>query len=400
MDQFFLSADFGKSNCKFAYLDPAGEPQVLMLSPYIAKLATLGSAPPRLAEDERPNLEESWVGDLDNYYVLGRLAQVNYWADARLEDRKYESGIYKLLGAIGYLSQIGMIQDGATINLALLLPFSEYRDAELIWELLEPTLNRFVYCGLIKEFALGTHKVYPEGAGLFSRGLSDSVNASQFKIGVLMSGHYNQSWLRCDYGKVNDMGSHTNDLGFNRLVSQVAKAACIQERQWPLLTQQLYDAGQLEDRLERTKTDEGAVKLKEDLFGSLLQAQDSRLRARERDRLVDAVISCRRQYWSQVQDWLRRRSSEVDFVLFCGGSAYYLRRELKKQWPKAQWGERLLQFTQSMILVRQSEVHLCLDVLGILLFLLPEEMEQEVFAKHEAVAKDEDEPVLVESGAQ
>ena len=60
---------------------------------------------------------------------------------------------------------MGMIADGATINLALLLPFSEYRDADLIWETLEPTLSRFIYCGLIKEFVLGQHKVYPEGAG-------------------------------------------------------------------------------------------------------------------------------------------------------------------------------------------------------------------------------------------
>ena len=43
---------------------------------------------------------------------------------------------------------------------------------------------------------------------------------SQRRIGVLMSGHHNQSWLRCDFGKVSDADSHTNDLGFNRLVAQ------------------------------------------------------------------------------------------------------------------------------------------------------------------------------------
>ena len=145
-------------------------------------------------------------------------------------------------------------------------------------------------------------------------------------------------------------------------------------------------AGHLEERLERTKTEAAALKLKEDLFGSLLQAQDPRLRARERERLVNAVIASRRQYWSQVQDWLQRRSSEVDVVLFCGGSAYYLRRELKKQWPKAQWGERLIQFAQQMITVNPSEIHLSLDVLGILLFLLPEAMEQALVATSKAEA--------------
>ena len=79
MDQFFVSADFGKSNCKFAYLDPAGQPRLLMLSPYIVRLESLAAAPPKLAADEVPDIESSWVGDLDNYYALGRLAQVNYW---------------------------------------------------------------------------------------------------------------------------------------------------------------------------------------------------------------------------------------------------------------------------------------------------------------------------------
>ena len=320
MDRFFISADFGKSNCKFVYLDPEGQPRLLLLSPYIAKLATLESAPSRLAEDERPNLEESWVGDLDNYYVLGRLAQVNYWGDAKLAERKYESGIYKLLGAIGYLSQIGMIQDGATIDIALLLPFGEYRDADLIWELLEPSLNRFVYCGLIKEFTLGSHKAFPEGAGIYTRGVPIGTDLNHLKVGVLMSGHHNQSWLQCDYGQVSDANSVTNDLGFNRLVSQVAKAACIQEHQWPLLTNLLFKAGDVEGRLDKAKVKGKEDALAESLFGPLLQAQDERLRARERERLVRAVISTRKEYWQRVGAWLAQQG-EAEWIwwFFVGG---------------------------------------------------------------------------------
>ena len=305
--------------------------------------------------------------------------------DARLEERKYEAGIYKLLGAIGYLSQIGMIADGATIDVALLLPFSEYRDADLIWELLEPSLSRFVYCGLIKEFTLGRYKAFPEGAGIYTRGVSVGTDLKRSKIGVLMSGHHNQSWLRCDYGQVSDAHSVTNDLGFSRLVAQVAKAACIQQRQWPVLTQCLYAAGDVEGRLERAQRRGKAESLAEALFGPLLQAQDARLRTRERERLVQAVMSSRRQYWQRVQDWLEQQARGVDLVVFCGGSAFYWQRELKKQWPQAQWCEQLLGFVQTIIPVReQYEAQVSLDAVGVLLFMLPEEMEKAVFAAYEA----------------
>ena len=387
MERFYLSADFGKSNSKFAYLDLEGKPRVLLASPYIVRLESLGAAPPPLKAGDIPNIESSWVGDLDNYYVLGHLAQMSYGADQRLEQRKYEAGIYKLLGAIGYFSQIGMVTEGTTIDLALLLPFSEYRDSDLVWDLIRKALNSFIYCGLPKHFELGEHKAFPEGSGLYTRGLEESTNLSQLKVGVLMSGHQNQSWLRCDYGQVNDMGSYTNDLGFSQLVKLVAQAACIQERQWPLLTQQIFAADDFEPRLEKAKAkgEEKADALKESLFGSLLQAQDPRLRVRERDRLVNAVISCRRQYWGQVQDWLQRRASSVDLIVLGGGSAFYLRRELKKQWSKAMWGERLRRLAQELISFRDPfEMHLSLDVLGVLLLILPEEVERELFTTFSA----------------
>ena len=205
------------------------------------------------------------------------LAQVGYGADARLEERKYEAGIYKLLGAIGYLSQIGMLRDEAIIDIALLLPFSEYRDSDLIWEWIEKSLSHFVYCGLPKRFTLGNHKAFPEGAGIYTRGISETTDLRQVKVGVLMSGHRNQSWLRCDYGQVSDAGSHTNDLGFSRMVSKVAEATSIQEHQWPLLSRQIFAADDLADRLVKAELKGKADALKASLFDLTFPAKSRRL---------------------------------------------------------------------------------------------------------------------------
>ena len=72
-------------------------------------------------------------------------------------------------------------------------------------------------------------------------------------------------------------------------------------------------------------------------------------------------------------------------MVFCGGSAFYFQRELKKRWPKAYWCEQLLSFAQTMIPVRDLyEVQVSLDALGVLLFMLPEEVERELFATYDA----------------
>jgi hypothetical protein len=254
-----------------------------------------------------------WVDDIDNTYAIGALARDRFRAPLRLDERKYEYAIYKTLGVVGYLIEFLELPGCVELDLGLLLPFSEYEDRELIEKSLRRNLETFEFCGRKHQVKLETFRCRPEGFGMFVKGINIKQPKANFRIGSLILGHRNASWLQVDHGQINFEASETNNLGFSLLVNEVQKLTSILNEL--KLTEAIFKAG---------------WDINESELEGLIQAHDQSNAAEERVRLKRAVITSRDQYWLQIKLWAQRKAANVDFVVVSGGVSPYLRARLQE----------------------------------------------------------------------
>jgi hypothetical protein len=326
MQQIRLAIDPGSSMTKIFYLNADGKSSYITMDPQVSQISGAMSKQYQSSLiDTSPSLTQTWVSDMDNSYAVGALAAHRFRADLRLDERKYEAGIFKILAVLGYLTETLKIEEDSKVTLGLLLPFSEYADRKLLESSLGKIIERFEYCGRRKSMKLEEFVCRPEGFGVYARGLGDLL-PREHDIGCLILGHRNASWLQMNRGHVNLEVSQTNDLGFSWLVKEVQQATGISHNL--RLAQAVYNAG---------------AKLNEKALEPCISARDPMLAAAELERLRQAILTVKEQYWQQLEDWIRKRVNQVDFVVASGGAAPYVQPQLKKLLKaKLLWGEGLV----------------------------------------------------------
>jgi hypothetical protein len=326
-----VAVDSGSSGCRAVY---TGEKFKLEFAFTLAEIAKV--TPASITKHSETSLSSSftsdnpflssWIEYSGGVYAIGYLAKY-FKASPQLERRKFELTIPKALAMIGAISQKHKIPNGADINLALLLPWAEYADRFLFQTILKDALGEFKFCGVEKSFHLKTFVCLPEGAGVLFQGREPGTNFQDLDLAVLMLGFRDASLLFLNKGVFRGM---TEGLGFSNLVKSVAEKTSLRDLQ--KLTEIICKAGE--------RVNPNALK-------PLLQNVDIAYRKYEQDRIRDAILEAKAQYWLTMSEWLKGQiTGSEDEIIIAGGTARYLKSELNTLLSplitgKLQWCEEL-----------------------------------------------------------
>jgi hypothetical protein len=305
-----VSIDAGWSNLRASVNNrKTGKVKSISVSPYEAEVFLQ----PQIGDVASP--EKLWIGYGDREFLIGEIATgqpggliVSY------DEKKYERAVRFVLGALGYLSNIGDLDWGTPINLGLLLPYREYQDKSAAEEMLRYHLEGYRWGGKPVRFNLKKFVCCPEGAGVYSQ----CGNPGLRRVLVASIGFRDASILHVLDG-YPDTRSGTVPLGMNAFVELIQQGYSVPDKM--KLTTALVESG---------------WPLKDAPLLELIQTTDPVLRENELIRLKAVIESARLQYEKALKRWLKKHLDSVDEIIFCGGTALFL-KPMIQSWFK-EWG--------------------------------------------------------------
>ncbi len=327
MEEVNLSIDLGSSltkavwnsgyqtdTCNFLTM----EPEVLQcgedhLSAYRTKRVNLYATP---REDVWLKLNKG-----DNAYAVGFLAQ-SLLAHVNLKALKYESALHKILAVTGAIAQQQQVTS-LSLNLAVLLPWSEWSDRQKLQEQIGKALKSFWFRGTHYRMTLKQWNTLPEGAGVTINrcaGLSQATKT----IVTLVFGHRNTSCLVFERGMLVE--GDTTNLGFYRLIEKIISQTSGQNPKQ--LTPIVYQIG-------------NPLNPENPLVNSLCKSKLPANQKREIQELILAMTQAQKSYWGLVSQWLMAKVPDsVNEIVVAGGTAKYLYSHLCQQFSgiPAYWG--------------------------------------------------------------
>ncbi|MBV6622648.1 MAG: ParM/StbA family protein [Rivularia sp. (in: Bacteria)] len=314
--QLTLAADIGGSGLKAIYASADGKPGSLFMEPEVI-------AVPKAAIDDlsQNNLgiceptNAAWVGFGGKYAAVGYLAASRFYANAGLKELKYERGLYKVLASVWVLAQKLKLGSCFKFDLAVLLPASEYESRKKFEHILRSLLTSFETPSGNMSLELGRFNCYPEGAGVFLlHSKRVGVEIGQRKSAIIMIGYRNASVL-VSYRGALDSGK-TSDLGMVRMIETVMTKT----------------SGLSESDLCRTIIASGYDINPTPLY-KLTRSTTVAARNEEVAALVKAMKEAKNLYIATLISWLNNVvPRDVDEIVFCGGTADYLKKELNSRY--------------------------------------------------------------------
>lgn len=315
--KLILALDFGGSAtkgiyCTFKQNIPASlfmEPEVVKISLDSVIIETLGTSEPE---------NTAWVNYMGETFAVGYLAKNKYYANAGLKELKYERALAKTLAYIWSISQ--KLHLGAKFQLALvcLLPPGELENQTSFYKHLKTRLLDFTTPTGRMRVELIQFKCLPEGAGIYlayQKKLGQTIKTKT--IALVMIGYRNASILISDQGIVSADGK-TSDLGMIRLLEKVVAKTSGQT------------ISQIAPAVVAAGNDISTTP-----FLRLLRSTNNINKQHELQQIHKAVKLARSEYAFVLTSWLDQviSRSTVDEILFCGGTADYMRRELNSHYP-------------------------------------------------------------------
>lgn len=272
---------------------------------------------------------EAWITVGSRHYAVGYLARTQFWSLERNRELKYEQAVYKVLGMVGALGSHYHLPGQFTLNLGLLLPYSEYRDSQRFELLIKDGLKRLSFRGRPYQIELKNLICLPEGGGLAVRGRIKDPKSH--KALILMVGHRNASYLLQAKGQIVE--GDTTNLGFFQLLETVCQLTSGYK---PVdLLETVFRAGEKADRR---------------VLKSLVRSQHHLAQKSELDELVKAVKIAREQHFNNIVTWLHSQQlPAVEEVILSGGTAYYYREDLPKFLGDVHWAEHLEKDLRSLV---------------------------------------------------
>ena len=246
-----------------------------------------------------------WLGYNGQYVAIGYLAQRKFWGNSRLAELKIATAPWKALAALWIAAQKLKLGTKFEVVVWALLPGGEMAGAEQFQKDLMLMAAKFETPTGPYQIQISAFECLPEGAGVFLSLTYKQQYARLLKQRILtiaMIGYRNASILYSLKG-VLDVGG-TSALGMDKLVSLVANKTG--ENKNSLLSSIVASGWNLKS------TDFMAVKQGTPLEKAIKQAQHS--------------------YWSALRSWLLNTIPEdSELLIFCGGTADYLRPILEKE---------------------------------------------------------------------
>ncbi|MGB3203819.1 MAG: ParM/StbA family protein [Crinalium sp.] len=274
--------------------------------------------------------DEAYVEWDNNIYLVGSFAR-DFSGDAGLGELKYERAIYKVAAVVGVIiekaSSIKRNVSNITLELVVLLPWTEYEDRDTLKDELTKILADFSFRGQPLKVKLTNFLCRPEGSGLAMVRVKQK-GMDWFRdrtLAVLMFGHRNVTALQFSGGRM--VSGESPELGFMKLESKALERTSGQK---PFeLSGAIFQADYV-----NTNRDKGSppIKLENNpVIQGLARSKKPELRAGEVLKIANAITSSRAEYWAELEQWLDRcLPNRLDEVIICGGAGIYLKPELNK----------------------------------------------------------------------
>ncbi len=326
MAEITIAFDPSSSLSKAFYTTGGYSPEWLMMEPDVVEVS-----PEAIAQYEENRIgspkstDSAYISVNDKTYAVGFLAKTRFYAQSKLEVLKFEAAVYKVLALVGVIAQEKKLGTQFSLNLGMLLPYSEYPDRTRFQEILKKALADFKFRKFAYRVRLEAFACLPEGAGLLLKGLDFTVPPSERDVAVIMIGYRNASLLVTHRGQMG-LGE-TTPLGMIRMLEMIVEATSGLSA--TELVSPIYKAGK-------------RVKL-----SSLKALDKTTIHQWGNDELKDLqqiVMAARKQYWQLLRDWLKsRKLTNVDTVILAGGTAHYYQEELDKFFKEipVNWGKKL-----------------------------------------------------------
>lgn len=303
------------------------KPQVVYTPPEVTQVTRASIAKySELSLTQINPCQSGWVEYSGGIYAIGNLAKY-FTASPQLERRKFELTIPKVLAMLGAITALLNLDNEANIHLALLLPWSEYSDRFLLETILKDALRDYHFCNIAKSFNLASLACLPEGGAILFQGRAPGSDFQNLDLAVLMLGYRDASLLFLNKGVFRGLSER---LGFANLVQTVSEKTSV--RDLSKLTEVICKAGH----------DVNPKALK-----PLLSHISEQYRAYAQDRIREAILEAREQYFLTLSEWLKLKiTGNEDEIIIAGGTSRYLKGELTNLLApiikgKLQWCEQL-----------------------------------------------------------
>lgn len=362
-----LTLDPGSSLTKIIYQIRFGssersQPKLLLMEP---EVIVVSQELLEAYEDERLTSadpeNEAWIECEGEYYAVGFLAQKNFYANAGLNELKYERAVFKLLAAVGAIAEREGLPDSFDLALAGLLPYKEWRDSEKFEHSAAKALANFCFRGRVLSVPLCLFECKPEGAGLaLTRGRKLGMEIKERVILVLMLGYRDVSFLLFERGKIVSGGTSPRQYGLVLLVKRVQNRTSGIDSE--LLVKAIHASA-----TSKTKQ----LKDKQKPLKELVRSKKPEHQAQELAQIIEAVRISRLEYWSILSGWLKSViPSQIDEVVIGGGTSECFKSEISSYFTHTNisWAAELEEDVRSSFNLSPHKDTLCLrlaDVYGL-----------------------------------
>lgn len=314
-----IALDFGGSGTKGIYsLHESSQAHSLFMEPEVGDITveSIKTYEQNLMGATEPE-NRAWVSVNGKTLAVGYLAQSKYYANAGLAELKYERAVYKTLAAIWVVKEKLKLPSKIRIALCVLLPPGEFENKVEFEQLVRTFSADFLAGGIKMQVECVMFKCLPEGAGIFLSHQKRVGEALKQRVcAVAMVGFRNASVLISHRGIVSREGK-TSDLGMVRMVEKVVAAT----------------SGQTVERLTSAIASAGSDIDTRPLV-RVLRSRSREGRTSELTTIVKAIRLARHEYVAVLTSWLDQVVPlDVEEILFCGGTADYLKKELNSHYP-------------------------------------------------------------------
>lgn len=316
-----MTIDLGGSMTKIVVQELGSDsPQVLLMESQTADVGfeSLNGVPTEGLAKER-----AWVGfsksscddtqstEADNvYYAVGALARRRFGGLPQLHELKYELALPKILAA-AWLARVEMsFPPKFNLYLTVLLPSGEMSDSDILKSRVLSCLKSFDTPDGKMKIKLAGCQVSSEGSGLYlhrKAALGNKLN-SMSQI-LVMLGYRNASAFVARSG-VLEPGS-TSDFGMHWMLDLLATRVSGLDKNDPRTVQIIVDSSDKPELLKKLSRKRSQQDIEAD-FQSISAA----------------LKLAKEEYVRSIVRWMKSLRT-ADEILFCGGTAEYLRPELE-----------------------------------------------------------------------
>ena len=316
--QAIAAYDYGGSATKILYAGPKNQIRLLCMEPEVVSVpheSILAYGRDQLGSAEPENT--AWVAFRNDYRAVGYLAKERFHANAGLSELKYERALHKTLAGMWAIKEKLNLPAKFTAAIAVLLPPGEYEDRGRFERVLREALADYQTPTGSMSVELLAFNCKPEGGGIYLMHNKKVGSVLKERVcAIAMIGYRNASLLVAQRGDVRP--GKTSDLGFIRMVERVVART----------------SGQTAERLTPAIVAAGA-EFKAAPLMRLARSTTKQGRAEEVQQMIAAIKEARLEYARSLTSWLDENlPPDCDELVFCGGTADYLRKELNEHYDR------------------------------------------------------------------